>query len=221
MRRLSAGVPGDVAGRNADAPDDDAVPQPGIHGRRGVDPRQSDRRRGPAGRLRQNYAGTVDGRGELQSADPRRVRGTDAQWLFQRPQDRLGHLGVGVQRRGALGLHVGRRFHGCRDRHVTLRGALHDHGHRVDDGVDGGSARHGLAQQRSHSRRRCAALYPGSRSGSPHRRHGGRRSHHGSDPHARSVRKRDHGQRRNRRIHERSRAPAGTGRARGCGSVAG
>ena len=34
------------------------------HGRRGVDPRQSDRRRRAAGRLRQDHAGALDGRGQ-------------------------------------------------------------------------------------------------------------------------------------------------------------
>src|SRR6185369_11803368 len=37
-RRLSARIPSDVAGRDAAAPDRDALPQPGEHGCRGIDP---------------------------------------------------------------------------------------------------------------------------------------------------------------------------------------
>ena len=52
------------------APDRDAVPQPRQHGRRGVDPRQSDRRRRAADGLRQDHAGAADGRGELSTCRP-------------------------------------------------------------------------------------------------------------------------------------------------------
>ena len=44
------------------------------HGRRGVDPRQSDRRRGPALRLRQDDALARHGRGQLRPAGHRRLR---------------------------------------------------------------------------------------------------------------------------------------------------
>ena len=61
--RLPARVSGDEPRRDADAPDDDAVPQPGGDGRRGVDPRQSVRRRRAADGLRQDHARAADGRG--------------------------------------------------------------------------------------------------------------------------------------------------------------
>ena len=61
--RLPAGISGDVARRNAAAPDRHAVPQPGQHGRRRIDPRQSDRWRRAADGLRQDHAGAADGRG--------------------------------------------------------------------------------------------------------------------------------------------------------------
>ena len=48
--------PGDVARRNAAASHRDVVPQSRQHGRRGIDPRQPDRRRGAAHGLRQDHA---------------------------------------------------------------------------------------------------------------------------------------------------------------------
>ncbi len=42
-----------------------------------------------------------------------------------------------------------------------LRRTLHDDGHRLDDGVDGGGAGHWPADQRRHSRRGFAPLRPG------------------------------------------------------------
>ena len=72
-RRLSARVPGDVARRDAAAADRDALSQPRQHGRRGIDPRQPDRRRRAADGLRQDDALAGDGRGERRPADDRRL----------------------------------------------------------------------------------------------------------------------------------------------------
>src|SRR5258706_43221 len=54
--RVSARIPGDVPRRDAAAPDRDALSQSREHGRRGVDPRQSHRRRRAAHGLRQDNA---------------------------------------------------------------------------------------------------------------------------------------------------------------------
>ena len=56
-------------------PDRDAVPQPRQHGRRGVDPRQSDRRRRAADGLRQDHARADDGRGERATCRPSALSG--------------------------------------------------------------------------------------------------------------------------------------------------
>ena len=69
------------------------------HGRRGVDPRQPDRRRGAAGGLRQDHAGAADGRGQLRPADHRRLRRADAQRQVPRQGHRLGHRRVAAAAR--------------------------------------------------------------------------------------------------------------------------
>ena len=76
------------------AADGDAVPQPRQHGRRGVDPRQPDRWRGAAGRLRQDHAGAADGRGVLRPADDRGLRRADAERQVPRQRHRLRHRRV-------------------------------------------------------------------------------------------------------------------------------
>ena len=60
-------------------PDSHALPQPGEHGRRGIDPRQPDRRRRAALRLRQDHAVARDGGRELRRAGDRRVGRADAE----------------------------------------------------------------------------------------------------------------------------------------------
>ena len=100
-RRLSARVPGDVARRDAAPADGDALPQPREHGRRGVDPRQSDRRRRAADGLRQDDAVAGDGRVERRPADDRRLRRADAQRQVARPGARLGHRRLEHERAGA------------------------------------------------------------------------------------------------------------------------
>ena len=76
--RLPARVPGHVARRDHAAADRDAVPQPRVDGRRGIDPRQPARRRGAADGLRQDHAGAADGRRERRPADDRDLRRPDA-----------------------------------------------------------------------------------------------------------------------------------------------
>ncbi len=122
-------------GETQPAADRDAVPQPRQHGRRGVDPRQSDRRRRAAGRLRQDDAGAADGRGELRPADHRALRRADAQRQVPRPGHRLRHRHLEVQRDGAGRRDDPRRLHGRRAGQFALGRALHDHGHRLDHGL--------------------------------------------------------------------------------------
>ena len=121
-RRVGSGrravrVPGDVARRDERPSDRDAVPQPREHGRRGIDPRQPDRRRRPALRLRQDHAVADHGRGELRPAGARRVGRADAERQVPRRGHRLGHRRVAVQRRGRgrrdepQGVHAGRVLH--------------------------------------------------------------------------------------------------------------
>ena len=92
--------------------------------------------------------------------------------------------------------------------HVALGRALHDDGHRVDDGVDGRGAGHRPADQRRDSRRRLAPQGARAHGRPAHRRHGPRGSADVEDPHQAGVRERDHGQRRDRRLDQRGRAPA-------------
>jgi L-arabonate dehydrase len=82
--RLPGRVPGVLQRRIEPAPDRDVDPQPGQHGRRGIDPRQSDGRRRAAGRLRQDHAGAADGRGQRRRAGHRRQRRPDAERQAER-----------------------------------------------------------------------------------------------------------------------------------------
>ena len=123
-RRLPDRVPGDEPRRDADAPDDDAVPQPGGDGRRGVDPRQSVRRRRAADGLRQDHAGAADGRGVVRPADDRRLRRADAERQVPRRGHRLRHARVEVHRdaedrRDEARRHASRPSRACRARPAT------------------------------------------------------------------------------------------------------
>ena len=155
--RLPDRVSGDEPRRDADASDDDAVPQPDGDGRRGVDPRQSVRRRRAADGLRQDDASAADGRRVVRPADDRRVRRSDAERQVPRRGHRVRHARVEVHRdaedrRDEAGGHARGRVV-----HVALARPLHDDGHGVDDGVDGRGARHGAADERGDSRGRLAA----------------------------------------------------------------
>ena len=61
-------------------------------------PRQPDRRRGAAHRLRQDHARAADGRRQLQRAGHRRHRRANAQRQAGRPRYRLGHRRVATAR---------------------------------------------------------------------------------------------------------------------------
>ena len=157
-RRLPARIPGDVARRDAAAADGDAVPQPRQHGRRGIDPRQSDRRRRAADRLRQDHAGAADGRGELRPADDRRLRRADAERQVPRraTSARAPHVWK-IQRGGA------RRRDDAATTSSRPRACMRrSPGHCMTMGTastmasHGRGARHRPAGQRRDPGRRCA-----------------------------------------------------------------
>ena len=206
-RRLPARVPGDVAGRDAAAPDRDAVPQPRQHGRRGKHPRQPDRRRGAADGLRQDHAVAGDGRVQRRPADHRRLRRPDAQRQMARPGTGLGHRRVEHERAGArrhaqaAGLLRGRELHAPQPR------PLHDHGHGLDDGQHGRGAGPRPAGQRRLSGGRRPAQRAGAHGRAAHRRHGARGPEAVEDPDAPGLRERDQDAGRHRRLHQRRDPP--------------
>ena len=168
-RRLPARVPGDEPRRDGDAADDDAVPQPGGDGRRGVDPRQSLRRRRADDGLRQDHAGAADGRRVLRPADDRAVRRADAERQVPRRGHRLGHARLEVHRDAQDRRDEDVRHARGRGLHVALGRSLHDDGHRVDDGVDGRGAGHGRCRPTRRSRpstrgARCSRAWPAAAS---------------------------------------------------------
>ena len=83
--RAAARVPDDLARREPDEADHDALPQPDGDGRRGVDPRLSARRGRAARRLRQDRARAADGRGERRRARDHDHRRPVAAGLVPRP----------------------------------------------------------------------------------------------------------------------------------------
>ena len=201
--RPAARISGDVTRRIESASYRDAVPQSRLHGCRGIDSRQSDGWRDPAGRLRQDHAGAADGRGVMQSAGARRVGRADAERQVPWQEYRLGHgrvadVGGSTRRHDDAG-----RIHRSRIVHEPLARALHDDGHGVDDGVDGRIARHGFAAQRGDSGRRCAQAGARAHGRQADRRHGSRRPHDGQDPHAPGFRERDPHECGDRRLDQR------------------
>ena len=85
------------------------------------------------------------------------VRRPDAERQVPRLRRRLRHVGLAVQRSGEGGRDDARRLHERGIRHVALARPLHDHGHGLDDGQHGGSARHRPAGERRLSRRSIRA----------------------------------------------------------------
>ena len=126
-----------------------------------------------------------------------------------RQADRIRHRRVADVRRRARRAHVAGGIHRRRIVHASLQGPLHDHGHRLDDGQHGRSARRLTTRQRGDPRGRRAALSPRATLRPAHRRDGARRSGAVEDPHAQGVRERHHGERGDRRFHQLGGAPAG------------
>ena len=225
--RLSPRVSRDVPGRDDAAAHGDALSQPRLHGRRGIDPRQSHRRRRAAHGLRQDDTVAADGRVVVRPADDRRLRRPDALGLVQGPAHRLGHQHlVALGRPSRRQDHAGRIPRG-RELHASLPRPLHGDGHGLHDGLDGGGARRRAARQRRLSRGRCAPQRHRAHGRAPHRRDGGAGRDAFEDPHARGLRERDPRERGDRRLdqrrdppdrdraaHRREARPRGLGRAR-------
>ena len=206
-RWIPARVSGDVARRDDAASHSDALSQPCVDGRRGIDSRQPARRCRPADGLRQDDAVAADGCGQRGHPDDRRVRRADAARHSLRQGDRLRNERHLDERAVALGPDHADGVPRGGGRHAPFARPLHDDGHRVDDGVHGRSARRRPAGERRGARRRRATQSARTRSRPADRR--ARAERHGAvaDTHSRSVRERDPRERRHRRIHERRRAP--------------
>ena len=172
--RLPARIPGLLQFREPAPPHFHAVPQPRVHGRGGGDPRPADGRRRAAGRLRQDHAGPADGRVELQSADHLRVRRPDAERLLQGREDRLRDPCLEVLRGRAGRRDVDRSLHERGAGQPPLRRPLHDHGHRVHNGIDGGEPGRVPAGQCRDPGRRQPPLRAGAYVRQADRRHGDR-----------------------------------------------
>ena len=162
-----------VAGRGHAAPQRHAVPQPRQHGGRGIDPRQPAGRRRPAGRLRQDHAGTPHGSRQRGPADHRRLGRPHAQRPV--PGQAHRHQRCLALRRGAVRRHHrhGRVPRG-RARHQPLARHLPDHGHRLDHGLPVRGAGHRTAPQCRHPGRRREPSGAGPPLRQPHRRAGPR-----------------------------------------------
>src|SRR3989454_2449199 len=144
-----------LARRGVPVADQHDVQEPHGHRRRGDDPRPAHGCGGARRRLRQDRAGAADGPGLRRRAGRAAARGTDD--------------ADGVSRRAARRLHrppalLGQvpRARAHRHRDPGDRGQPRDdgghvrgHGHRGDDGVDRGDARHGAARHGGDSRRAC------------------------------------------------------------------
>ncbi len=201
--RLPARVPGDVARRDADAPDRDALPQPRGDERGGVDPRQPARRGGAARRLRQDHAVDHHGRGERRPADHPGVGRADAVGQVPRHRHRLGHQRVDDVGGPARRQDQPRRVPRGRVVHAPLARALHDHGHRFHHGLDGGSARPRHAGQRRLPGGRRAPQHHRAHGGTPHRGDGEGEAYHFKNTDQESLRERDPRQCSHRRLHQR------------------
>ncbi len=126
---------------------------------RGDDPGQPAGRRGTALRVRQDHAGTADGRGQRRPPGHHGHRRADAERQVPRaatsapaptcgssrprPQGRQDDAGGVLRRRGL---------------HGAVQRPLHDDGHRVDDGVRGRGARHAASGLGDLARGRLASL---------------------------------------------------------------
>ena len=164
--------PGDVAWRDHAAAHGHALPQPGVDGRRGIDPRQPPGRRRPADGMRQDDAVADHGRRQRRSSDDRRLGRSDAARDPLRRADWFRHQHNLDERAAAIGADHARGISRGRGRDAPVARALHDDGHGLHDGVHGGGAGRRDARQRRHSRGGRAAQSPGARSGTPHRQAG-------------------------------------------------
>ena len=140
-RRLPGGTAGDVAGRAVREALDHALPQLPGDGGRGTAALPSDRRRGAAGRLRQDHARSDHGRDQHGGAGDLRAGRPDAARQLARPDARLR-----LRRLEVLGWRSGRQHHrrrvgGDGGRHRAFVRHLHDDGHGRDHDGDRRGAR--------------------------------------------------------------------------------
>ena len=140
--RRAARVPDDLARREPDEADRDAVPEPDVDGRRGVHPRVPARRRRPDRRLRQDRAGAADGRALGRRAGDRAHRRPGRARVLPRPRARRGHRPLAPRRGGARRPDDAGRVRRVRGRERARRRALQRARHRLDDRGAGRGARH-------------------------------------------------------------------------------
>ena len=213
--RVSAGVPDDLARRAVHAAFEHDVSQLDGDGRGGVDPRQSDGRRRPALRLRQDDAGTAHGGGQRGPAVDLRHRGADAQGHLEEQGNRLGHRRLALLGRVAGRTH--QRGGLVRDGvlHVAFHRSLHGDGHRLDDDEPDRGPGHDADGLRQHPGGGFAPLRDRPPERGAHRRDGARGSEALAHPDPRSLGERGARRHGDRRVDERDHSPDGAGRALG------
>ena len=206
-------VPRHLARRDADPADHDAASEPDGDGRRGVDPRQSDRWRRAVGWLRQDDAGDGDGRRLGGPAGHHGDRRSDADRAPRGSGARVGHRHLADERGGARRHPQRGGVPRHRVDHDPQRRALQPDGHGVDDGVDGRSARLHVARQRRDPSPRRSPPPPRPPHRPAHRRDGARRPQAVSGPDPRRVRERHPSARCHRRLEQRGHPPPGDRRS--------
>ena len=192
----------------------DALPQPAGDGDRGAAAGQPGRRRGAARRVRQDGAGTADGSGQRRPAGGDGDHRADARRRGVRPAARVGHRRLATHRGRPSGRAGGGRARRRRGGPRPLARALHDDGHRFDDGLSHRGARADAAGRGVDPGRRPGPPRPRPPGRASGRRHGRRRPPPVGAAHRGVVPQRHRGQRRHRRLDQRRAAPAGDGRAR-------
>ena len=150
-------------------PDQPEIPQPDVDRHRGNGARAADGRGGADGRLRQDRAGAIDGRGlGRPPGDHAGGRPDDDRPPSRRAAGRLHRLPPLL---GAVPRRQNRRRGNLRDRRQARhhRRHLRGDGHGLDHGLPRRSARHDPAR---HRRDPCRACRPPARGGSDRRRRG-------------------------------------------------
>ena len=161
-RRAAARVPDDLARREPDEADGDALSEPHVDGRRGVDPVVPARCDRADRRLRQDGSRPADGRRERRRARDRAHRRPVRARVLPRARARRRHRPLALRRHAARRAHeragVRRAGGGGGTDHRTLQRARHG----LDDGGARGGARHVAAGIR-HDPRGARRPLPGRR----------------------------------------------------------
>ncbi len=168
-RRAADRIPHHLARRGVPQSDQPQIPQPDVHGHRGNGARAAHGRGGADGRLRQDRAGAVDGRGVGGQARHRPGRRPDDDRPPSRRAARRLHRLPPLL--GAVPRRQDRRQGNQRSRRQARhhRRHLRGDGHRLDHGLHRRGARHDPARHRRDPRR---ARRPLARGGSDRRRRG-------------------------------------------------